>query len=93
MKKNELSGLGCFGLIVLLIVFIFILPFLIFWCGYIDGYIASVVVGKQLCEGLNILFNTNYFEPDKLPLMTGAIAWIGSFFKGTQRISSLNKDK
>ena len=99
MNKNKnngstnISGLAFFSLIILFIILIIIYPFLMFWCGYIDGWIAEQIVGDNLCHGLNVLFNTAFFTPDKLPWIGGALAWIGSFFKSVGASSKLGKDK
>lgn len=70
--------LGVIGMIILLI---FVLPIISFWLSYFGGWVASVVIGKQLCFALNTLFNSDWFTPDKLPWMAGALGWIGGFFK------------
>lgn len=98
MKKNnigsvDIEGAALFGLIILLIIVVIIYPFLLFWCGYIDGWIAQQIVGDSLCHGLNSLFGTGFFTPDKLPWIGGALGWIGSFFKVPNLSNKMGKDK
>lgn len=64
------------------IIGLFLSAFILFWLGYFAGWIAEITVGTALTRGLNILFNVHYFTPDKLPIMSGALTWIGSFFHG-----------
>ena len=80
-KDQSLSGLGCFGAIIIAIVLYFFMPMLSFFFTYIGGWVCKVTFGPTLCYALNTLFNVTYFEPNKLPLMAGALGWIGSFFK------------
>lgn len=69
------------------------LPFVIFWFGWLDGWIAALVVGDPLCRALNVLTHTDYFTPDKLPWITGAIGYIASFFKTSNLSSTFSKNK
>lgn len=77
--KKQTVGLvlGSIGFIILWVI---ILPFLLFWLGYFDGWLAKLVIGDVLTRGLNTVFNTTYFTKDMLPIMGGVLAWIGSFF-------------
>lgn len=65
--------------------FIFVLvfqPAIGFLFGWIGGWFAKITFGNILCEALNTLFNVTFFTPTKIPIIAGALAWIGSFFKG-----------
>lgn len=73
MKKNLLVIFGC-----LFILFIEI-P-LIYFFGWLAGWLTKLFVGDAICTGLNMIFNTS-FTPDLLPRIGGVLAWIGSFFK------------
>lgn len=86
----EFTGLGCFGLIVLCIIIVVASPFISFWLHYFGGWLTSLVIGGKLCSALNLLFSTTFFTPDKLPMISGALGWIGGFFKSA---SSLMKNK
>lgn len=72
---------GLLGIILAIVVIIIIEPFLLFWIGYFSGWLAKLVVGRKLALALNTLFNVSFFTPDKLPLIGGALGWLGSFFK------------
>ena len=82
MKNNK----GNVGILILFAI-IMIIPFIIFssaiafGLGYFGGWLAEITIGTKIAEGLNILFNTNYFTKDMLPMMAGTLTWIGSFFK------------
>ena len=66
------------GLITILIT-IALIPILIFWIGYFGGWITKILIGKFLVEAFGI-FGIN-FSIDKLPLVTGFVAWICSYLK------------
>ena len=74
---------GCIGLIILAIVIAFISPILSFFLGYVSGQIIEWVIGGQVMDGMNLLFNTTRFTPNMLPMICGALAVIGSFFKSS----------
>lgn len=80
-----------FGIIVFIIVFIVFLPFINFWLAYFGGWLAKLVIGTKLAAALNLLFNTTYFTAEMLPMMAGALGWIGSFFKSTTTIKNNKK--
>lgn len=73
------------GIIVLAAIFIVFYPFLLFWVGYFSGWIAKLVIGTKLAAALNIVFHTTWFTAEMLPMIGGALAWVGSFFKGTTK--------
>lgn len=75
MKKSAIV-LGAMGLIVLTI---FILPWFSFWLAYFGGWIAKLVIGNYLVEGLEYLHID--IPLDKIPLLAGCLGWIGGFFK------------
>ena len=72
---------GCIGMIILFIVLALVSPILSFFCGYATGAILEWAVGDALVNGLNLVFNTTRFNPDMLPIICGALAIVGSFFK------------
>ena len=66
------------GIIILYLIFY---PFLLFCIGYFSGWIAKITFGAKLASALNIAFHTSWFTAEMLPMIGGALAWIGSFFK------------
>ena len=81
---------GCLGILVTLIVTIIITPILCFLGGYISGLILKLTVGGFVVNGLNLILNTTRFAADKLPIICGALAVVGSFFKSS--LSTKSKD-
>lgn len=75
MKKN------CYVEIVSTIIAMFIIPILVFLTGVVSGLILKWIVGGFVVDGLNLIFNTTRFSADKIPIVCGALAVIGSFFK------------
>ena len=69
----------------------FVAPFICFWLAYFGGWITKLVIGDTVCSALNILFNVTYFTPDKLPMMAGALGFIGGYFKSS--FSAKKSDK
>ena len=93
-RSNNNDGLAILGAIFIviftIIITIFIAPFISFWLCYFGGWIAKVTIGTELVKALNTLFNTTYFTKDMIPMIAGALGWIGSFFK-TMHITKKNK--
>lgn len=75
--------MGCIVFIILSVVLWLVSPIINFFCGYIAGLVLSWVVGGTLVNGLNIIFNTTRFNAHMLPMIFGALAVIGSFFKSS----------
>lgn len=75
------------GVIVLLI----FSPVITFGCAYFGGMILDWIVGKQLVDGLNLMFNTERFTRDLIPLTCATLATIGSYFKSSHTTTT-NKD-
>lgn len=65
------------------IIAMFIMPILIFLGGVVSGLILKWIVGGFVVDGLNLIFNTTRFSADKIPIVCGTLAVIGSFFKIT----------
>lgn len=78
----------CLGVLVALIVTIIIAPILCFLGGYISGLILKLTVGGFVVNGLNLILNTTRFTADKLPIICGALAVVGSFFKSSLSTNS-----
>jgi len=81
------TGFAIAGIIATFIVMIFVLPWLGFWLAYLGGWIAKITIGGVLVKGL-ALIGLN-ITPDKIPLLSGALGWIGGFFKSIN--STVNK--
>lgn len=81
---------GCIGMLIMLIVTIIVAPILCFLGGYVSGLILNWTVGGFVVNGLNLMLNTTRFTADKLPIICGALAVVGSFFKSSLSIE--NKD-
>ena len=81
---------GCLSVLVALIVTIIIAPILCFLGGYISGLILKLTAGGFVVNGLNLMLNTTRFTADKLPIICGALAVVGSFFKSS--LSTKSKD-
>jgi hypothetical protein len=80
MKK--IAGLGFLGVVGLVLLFLLVYSPLVFGLGYLSGWLAKVTIGGPLIHGINAIFGTA-FTKDILPIMGGALAWIGSFFKSS----------
>ena len=77
--------------IVLLIIVIFIMPWLLFWIGYAAGWITKITIGKYIIEGL-ALFNIN-IPLDKIPLISGVITWFTGMFISKSNIKTNNQER
>lgn len=86
-KEKLIENLVTLG--VLILVFIFS-SFIYFWLGYFCGWLAEITVGGKLAAALNVLTHSDAFDKSMLPMIGGALGWIGSFFKTAQ---TTNKEK
>ena len=84
------ASLGCLGMLIMLVVVLIVSPILCFLGGYISGLILKLTVGGFVVNGLNLILNTTRFTADKLPIICGALAVVGSFFKSS--LSTKSKD-
>ena len=89
MGKKDVSGWAIVGVIAFLIVVIIIQPALLFWLGYFSGWLAKLVIGTKLVTAINMAFGTA-FTADMLPMIGGALGWIGGFFKSVRIIKNNN---
>lgn len=86
-NDEEVTIIMSIILMILGVIVLFVIaPFISFWLAYFGGWIAEMVIGAKLAAAMNILFNTTYFTAEMLPMMAGALGWIGSFFKSTTTI-------
>lgn len=65
------------------IIAMFIAPILVFLAGVVSGLVLKWIVGGLVVDGFNFIFNTTRFSADKIPIVCGTLAVIGSFFKTT----------
>jgi len=59
-------------------------PIITFGFAYLGGLILKWIIGEAVCNGFNIIFNTNRFTPDLIPIVCATLATIGKYFKSTQ---------
>ena len=90
MSKKDVSGWAIISIIAFLVVVIIIEPALLFWLGYFSGWLAKLVIGTKLVTAINMVFGTA-FTADMLPMIGGALGWIGGFFKSTTAAKGSNK--
>lgn len=84
MKDNLTIFGGCLTAIILVI----LSPVLCFFGGWICGWLLKFFIGDIVTNGLNLLLNTTRFIPESLPIVCGALATVGSFFKSSNTSSS-----
>ena len=60
--------------------FIFIAPLIGFWVAYFCGWVAKITFGTKLVAALNMLFQTTFFTKNMIPIVAGALGWIGGCF-------------
>ena len=87
-NDDFVEGMGCLGVIVMAVIFIIFTPLLSFVLCYFGGWLCKITFGLTLCHALNTLFNVSFFIPEKIPLMAGALGWIGNYFRDKNNISS-----
>ena len=90
--KTSNSRLGCFGLILICILSVIIVvfsPIIAFGVAYFLGWIMSLFIGNIVANGLNVVFATDRFTPDIIPLFYGTMGLIGSFFRPKSGIKAV----
>ena len=91
MSKKDVSGWAIVGVIAFFVVVIIIEPALLFWLGYFSGWLAKLVIGTKLVTAINMVFGTA-FTADMLPMIGGALGWIGGFFKSVRTVKNNNNN-
>ena len=66
-----------------IILYALIGPIINFIGGWLGGLVLQCVCGDTLVGGLNILFGTERFTSDLLPIICGTLGVVGSFFRNT----------
>ena len=79
--NSNTEGLTIMGLLFMIILIIFIAPWLTFWLAYFGGWVAKITIGKYLVSGLSLIGLD--ISLDSIPLLAGVLGWIGGFFKAT----------
>nr|DAL62618.1 MAG TPA_asm: hypothetical protein [Caudoviricetes sp.] len=91
-ETRLIDRLGCAGLIFisfLSIAVIIFTPVIAFGIAYFIGWIMSLCIGDVVANGLNMIFATDRFTPEVIPLFYGTMGLIGSFFrKGSGTITN-----
>ena len=87
-SDDFIEGMGCLGVIVMAVIFIIFTPLLSFVLCYFGGWLCKITFGPTLCHALNTLFNVSFFTTEKIPLIAGALGWIGNYFRDKNNISS-----
>jgi hypothetical protein len=87
-RNKTASGWAALDLIFLALLVVLISPWIHFWLAYFCGWIAKLLIGKYIVEGF-ALFGI-MLPLDKIPLLAGALGWVGSFFKTTVSKSNNN---
>ena len=71
---------------------IFMIPVISFGLGYLTGWILQITIGGTVATGLNMVFNTDRFTPEMIPLFCATMGMIGGFFK-SKLVSRNKKDE
>ena len=86
--KSEPSWGEIIGAIIAVIIIFIFEPFIVFWFGYFGGWLAKLMVGSHLVEGLKLIHIS--VGLNQIPLLAGTLGWVGSFF---HNIVNANKNK
>jgi ABC-type phosphate transport system permease subunit len=84
MKSSNLEKVGIGSIVVGFIGLLVLSPVLTFGCAYLGGMILNFFVGNMVTNGLNVVFDTNRFTSDLIPLVCATLATIGKYFRSTQ---------
>ena len=77
MKKSNLETVRVVSLIGGFIALLVFSPILTFLFAYLGGMILDWIVGAELVNGLNLMFDTTRFTRDLIPLKCEKLAKIG----------------
>lgn len=87
MKQSVKDGFtiaGIWAAIIGLIGLLVFSPVITFGCAWVGGMLLKLCVGDTIAAGMNLMFNTNRFTPDFIPLACATLATIGRYFKSSQ---------
>jgi hypothetical protein len=86
--KTTGAVLGMIGVFLLPVLFVVLcIPLYVFF-GWIMGHIINLFCGEFVTNGLNGLLGTDRFTRDMLPMIGGALGFIGAFFKSSSKSGS-----
>ena len=88
MKRSGLENIGIASIVAGFVGFLVFSPVLTFGFAYLGGIILDWIVGTQLVDGLNLMFNTTRFTRELIPIACATLATIGRYFKSTQSNSN-----
>lgn len=92
MKSSKLEVVGVISIIAGAIALLVFSPVLTFLCAYVGGMLLDWIVGENLVNGLNLMFDTTRFTRDLIPLTCATLATVGRYFKSSQTNNN-KKDK
>lgn len=82
-EKIKESAMLILAVIICILLDLLFTPLVIFGVGYIGGWFMTFVAGNVLVNGLNTLFHVSWFTKDMLPVYSGTLVWISSYFHST----------
>lgn len=81
MKKLKKFGwIACFASLAVVLVFAPVITFGLAWFG---GWLLKIFVGDAVARGLNLIFNTDRFTPNIIPMACATLGTIGSYFRSS----------
>lgn len=83
MKRDMLENLGVVAIVTGVVGLLVFLPIIVFALGAFGGWILKMFVGGHVVYGMNVLFGTDRFYPEQLPVLCGTLALLASYFKST----------
>lgn len=89
--KNKLETAGIASLIAGLIGLFVFSPVITFGFAYLGGMILNWIVGDGIVNGLNLVFNTERFTNELIPLTCATFATVGRYFKSTNTNNNNSK--
>ena len=93
MKRDLLETTGIVSVVVGFIGLFVFSPIIVFGFAYIGGLILKLFVGSAMAHGICLLFNTDRFSPNDIPLFCAIFATIGKYFKSSQTNNNSKKEE
>jgi hypothetical protein len=75
------TGVALTGAVVLLV------PISVLF-GWITGLIIKLFCGTMIANGLNLIFNTNRFNPDCIPTMTATLSVLAGYMRTSTTVKN-----
>lgn len=82
MKNKTFEAIGASTVFTGILGLLVFAPVLVFGFGWLGGWILKLVFGATVTNTMNLMFGTAIM-PHQLPLITGTLAVIGSYFKSS----------